>query len=151
MKRYTKILVPLFAISEMLTIAVSAYIAVYLRHGVESTPSSVHEAILFISVALWPILSGATGYYKDRRTRKFFRIFVHLTSQWFVISSILFAYLVLDKSDISRLSFSLFLILGYISLILIGQLRHHFLVRIRTRGMNQRAVIFVGEEHQHSE
>jgi putative colanic acid biosysnthesis UDP-glucose lipid carrier transferase len=135
----------------MLTIAVSAYIAVYLRHGVESTPSSVHEAILFISVALWPILSGATGYYKDRRTRKFFRIFVHLTSQWFVISSILFAYLVLDKSDISRLSFSLFLILGYISLILIGQLRHHFLVRIRSRGMNQRAVIFIGQKRQHSD
>jgi putative colanic acid biosysnthesis UDP-glucose lipid carrier transferase len=151
LKRYSKVLVPLFAISEMLTIALSAYIAVYLRHGVESTPSSVHEAILYISVALWPILSGVTGYYKDRRTRKFFKTFAHLTFQWFVISSILFAYLVLAKSDISRLSFLIFLILGYISLILTGQLRHHFLVRIRTRGMNQRAVIFIGQEQQHSD
>jgi putative colanic acid biosysnthesis UDP-glucose lipid carrier transferase len=150
LKRYTKVLVPLFAISEMLTIALSAYIAVYLRHGIESMPSSVHEAILFISVALWPLLSGATGYYKDRRTRTFFRTFAHLTLQWFVITSILFAYLVLAKSDISRLSFSLFLIFGYISLIVTGQIRHYFLVRIRTRGMNQRAVIFIGQEHQHS-
>ena len=150
MKRYTKVLVPLFAISEMLTIALSAFIAVYIRHGLESTPRSVHEAILFISVALWPILSGATGYYKDRRSRKFFRTFAHLTLQWFVISSILFAYLVLAKSDVSRLSFSLFLIFGYISLIVTGQFRHYFLVRIRTRGMNQRGVIFIGLEHQHS-
>jgi len=151
LKRYTKVLVPLFAISEMLTIALSAYIAVNLRHGVESMPSSVHEAILFISVALWPILSAATGYYRDRRTRKFFRIFAHLTIQWFVISSVLFAYLVLAKSDISRLSFSLFLILSYSSLIFTGQIRHHFLVRIRSRGMNQRAVIFIGLEYQRSE
>ena len=150
MKRYTKVLVPLFAISEMLAIAMSALIAVYLRHGVESEPSSVHEAVLFISVALWPLLSSATGYYKDRRTRNFFRTFAHLTLQWFVISSILFAYLVLAKSDISRLLFSLFLIFGYFSLIITGQVRHYFLVRIRTRGMNQRAVIFVGQEHQHS-
>jgi putative colanic acid biosysnthesis UDP-glucose lipid carrier transferase len=150
LKRYTKILVPLFAISEMLTIALSAYIAVFLRRGIDSVPISVHEAILFISVALWPILSGATRYYKDRRTRRFFRTFAHLTLQWFVISSILFAYLVMAKSDISRLSFSLFLILGYISLIVTGQIRHHFLVRIRTRGMNQRGVIFIGLEHQHS-
>jgi putative colanic acid biosysnthesis UDP-glucose lipid carrier transferase len=150
LKRYTKVLVPLFAISEILTIALSAYIAVYLRHGLESRPSSVHEAILFISVALWPILSGATGYYRDRRTQKFFRTFAHLTLQWFVISSILFAYLVLAKSDISRLSFSLFLIFGYISLIITGQIRHYFLVRIRTRGMNQRDIIFIGQEYQHS-
>jgi putative colanic acid biosysnthesis UDP-glucose lipid carrier transferase len=134
----------------MLTIALSAYIAVYLRHGIESMPSSVHEAILFISVALWPILCGATGYYKDRRSRKFFRTFAHLTLQWFVISSILFAYLVLAKSDISRLSFSLFLIFGYISLTVTGQIRHYFLIRIRSKGMNQRAVIFIGQQHQHS-
>ena len=135
----------------MLTIALSAFIAVYIRHGLESTPRSVHEAILFISVALWPILSGATGYYKDRRTRKFFRTFAHLTLQWFIISSILFAYLVLAKSDISRLSFSFFLTFGYLSLIVTGQTRHYFLIRIRTRGMNQRAVIFLGREHQYSE
>jgi len=134
----------------MVAIALSAYTAVYLRHGIESTPSSVHEAILFISVALWPILSSATGYYKDRRNRKFFSTFVHLTLQWFLISFTLFAYLVLAKSDVSRLSFSLFLIFGYISLIVTGQFRHYFLVRIRTRGMNQRAVIFIGLEHQHS-
>lgn len=150
MKRYTKVLVPLFAISEMLTIALSAYIAVYIRHGVESIPSSVHEAILFISVVLWPILGSATGYYKDRRNRKYFHSFAHLTLQWFVISFILFAYLVLAKSDISRLEFSVFLALSYISLIISGQIRHYFLVRIRTRGMNQRAVIFIGQENQHS-
>jgi putative colanic acid biosysnthesis UDP-glucose lipid carrier transferase len=150
LKRYTKVLVPLFAISEVLTIALSAYIAVYLRHGLESTPSSVHEAILFISVALWPILGSATGYYKDRRNRKYFHSFAHLTLQWLVISFTLFAYLVLAKSDISRLEFSGFLILSYIALIITGQVRHYFLIRIRTRGMNQRAIIFIGQEDQYS-
>lgn len=134
----------------MLTIAVSANIAVYLRHGLESTPSSVHEAILFISVILWPIMGSVTGYYKDRRTRKYFASFAHLTLQWFFISFILFAYLVLAKSDISRISFSAFLILSYILLIITGQIRNYFLIRIRTIGMNQRAVIFIGNEHQYS-
>lgn len=150
MKRYTKVLVPLFALSEMVTIALSAYIAVYIIHGVESSSSSVHEAILFISVVLWPILGSTTGYYKDRRTRNYFWSFAHLTIQWFIISFILFAYLVLAKSDISRLSFSTFLTLSYILLIVTGQIRHIFLVRIRSRGMNQRAVIFIGQEHQHA-
>jgi putative colanic acid biosysnthesis UDP-glucose lipid carrier transferase len=134
----------------MLLIALSAYIAVYLRHGLESSPQFVHEAILFISVALWPILGGATGYYKDRRTRKYSHSLAHLTLQWFVVSFSLFAYLVLAKSDISRLSFTTFLTLSYFLLIIAGQVRHYFLVRIRTKGMNQRAIIFIGLENQHS-
>ena len=150
MKRYTKVLVPLFAFSEMLTIAMAAFIAVYLRHGIESTPRTVHEIILFIAVVLWPILGSATGYYRDRRTRKFFNSFVHLTLQWFVISFILFAYLVLAKSDISRLSFSLFLSFGYVFLIINDRVRHVFLVRIRSRGMNQRTLAFIGFENEYS-
>ncbi len=150
MKRYTKVLVPLFALSEMLLISLSAYIAVYLRHGLESSPRSVHEAILFISVALWPIMGSATGYYRDRRTRKYVHSFAHLTFQWFVVSFSLFAYLVLAKSDISRLSFTTFLTLSYILLIFAGLIRHLFLIRIRTRGMNQRVVVFIGQDKQHS-
>jgi putative colanic acid biosysnthesis UDP-glucose lipid carrier transferase len=134
----------------MLLIALSAYIAVYVRYGTHTSQESVHEAILFISVALWPILAGATGYYKDRRTRKYFQSFAHLTVQWFIVSFSLFAYLVLAKSDISRITFSLFLTLSYLLLILAGQIRHFFLVRIRTRGMNQRAVIFIGQKKQHT-
>ena len=134
----------------MLLIALSAYIAVYLRHGPNSPPQSVDDAILFISVALWPILSAATGYYKDRRVRKYSHSFAHLTIQWFVVSSSLFVYLVLAKSDISRLSFTIFLMFSYFTLIFAGQIRHFFLIRIRSRGMNQRAAIFIGQDYQHT-
>ena len=134
----------------MMIIALSAYIAVYLRHGLESTPDSVQESILFISVALWPVLGSATGYYKDRRTRKYSQSFVHLTLQWLVISFILFAYLVLAKSDISRLTFSLFLSLTYLLLIITGQIRHYFLLKIRTRGMNQRTIAYIGFQKEYS-
>ena len=150
MKRYTKVLVPLFAISEMIVIAFAAYIAMYIRQGLGSPSIMVPETILFISVALWPLLGSVTGYYKDIRTRKFFRSFVHLTIQWYVISFILLAYLMLAKMDVSRLSFSLFLIIGYVLLIISGHIRHQFLVKIRTRGMNQRTIGFFGYENQHS-
>lgn len=150
MKRYTKVLVPLFAISEMLAIALSAYIAVYVRYGEESTPSTIHEAILLISVVLWPILGSATSYYKDRRTRRYSLSFAHLTLQWFVISFILFAYLVLAKSDISRLTLSLFLFQGYVFLAITSIIRHQFLVKIRTRGMNQRTLAYIGFDQEYS-
>jgi len=150
LKRYTKVLIPIFVLSEMLSIALAAFFAVYLKHGPESYPSGVHEIILFISVGFWPLLGGATGFYKDRRIGSAFRFHAHLTIQWFVISFILFAYLVLAKSDISRLSFSIFLTLGYLLLIITGNIRHQFLVKIRERGMNQRMLAFVGPEHQES-
>ena len=150
MKRYAKVLVPLFAISEMIAIVFAAYLAVYIRYGFGSFPNIVHENVLYISAVLWPSLASASGYYKDRRTRKFINTFSHLTIQWFFISFILFAYLVLAKLDVSRLSFSLFLILSYFLLIVSGRIRHQFLEKIRTRGMNQRSIGFIGIEKQYS-
>lgn len=148
MKRYTKILVPLFAIFEMLAIALAAYIAITIRYGSDLHPTTIHETILFISVGMWPILSSATSYYKDRRTWSFSRLLGHLSVQWFAISFILFAYLVLTKSDISRLTFSTFLTLGYIFLIISSRFRYIFLINIRKRGMNQRRIVFVGQQDQ---
>jgi len=134
----------------MIAIAFAAFLVVYIRHGVGSFPSIVHENILFISVALWPTLASTSGYYKDRRVRKFISTFAHLTIQWFFTCFILLAYLVLAKLDVSRLSFSLFLILSYFLLIVSGRIRHQFLVKIRTRGMNQRTIGFIGMEKQYS-
>ncbi|MBT7790775.1 MAG: sugar transferase, partial [Calditrichaeota bacterium] len=151
MKRYSRILVPIFAIIEMLAIALAATIGFYLRHGAEAYPSNTHEAILLISLGLWPILGGLSGYYKDRRTRKYFNSFAHLTILWFLISFFLLSYLVLAKSDISRLSFVYFLTLAYGLLIVAGLIRHQFLINIRSRGRNQRLIGFIGPEVQLSE
>ena len=136
---------PLFAIIEILAIALAAYIAVYFRHGPEGFSGTIHETILFISVILWPLIGSSTAYYKDRRIGNFGRIFSHLTLQWLVISFALFAYLVMAKSDISRISFSIFLTLGYTLLLASSWTRYRFLISIRSRGMNQRTLAFIGQ------
>ena len=132
----------------MLAIALAAYIAITIRHGSELHPTIIHETILFISVGMWPLLSSATSYYRDRRTWNFSRLLAHLSAQWFAISFVLFAYLVLTKSDISRVTFSTFLSLGYLFLIISSRLRYLFLSNIRKRGMNQRRIVFVGLQEQ---
>ncbi len=134
----------------MLAIAISAVIAVYLRHEAASSTIILHEAVLFISVALWPLLGLASSYYKDRRTRNFYTNFVHLTVQWSTLSFMLFAYLVLAKSEISRLLLSYFLILAYLLLIISSAIRHEFLRKIRTRGMNQRIIAYIGLDQGYS-
>lgn len=151
MKRYSKYLVPLFALSEMLAIGIAAYIAVFIRYGTESLPPTINETILFISVALWPLLSGATGYYRDRRTWSSIKSLAWLTFQWLIISFILFAYLVLTKADISRLTFTSFLILAYVLLFLSNRIRYLFLKKIRSRGMNQRSIIYVGLDNDYEQ
>lgn len=150
MKKYSKVLVPLFAVSEILAIAMAAYIAVFLRYGIEPNIRFVNGNILLISVVMWPVLASASGYYRDRRTRTFFGSISHLTIQWTVTSFFLLAYLVLTKSDISRLTFSLFLILGHVFLTVISIIRHQFLVKIRTRGMNQRIIAYIGFDEEYS-
>jgi len=132
----------------MLAIALASILGFYLRHGDEAFPSNTHEIILLVSVGLWPILGGLSGYYKDRRTRKYFNSFAHLTILGFLISFILMAYLILAKSDISRLSFVYFLTLAYGLLIVAGMIRHQFLINIRSKGRNQRLIGFIGPEVQ---
>ncbi len=149
MKRYSKILVPLFALFEILAIFLAAYFAFYFHHTIEIRWNSLHETLLILSVLIWPIISSGTGYYRDRRTWSSVKLWTHLTLQWLFISFVLFVYLVLAKSDISRFSFSLFLALGYIFLGISLRIRYLFLKQIRSRGMNQRTIVFIGQEKQY--
>jgi len=148
LKRYSKVLIPVFAFSEMLAIALAALVANYFRHGSFYSFNGYDEIIPIIAILAWPLLGSSTGYYKDRRTLNFLDSFTHLTLQWLGISFILFTYLVMAKVDVSRLSFATFLTLAFILLIISSRVRHHFLIRIRRRGMNRRTLLFVGAMEQ---
>ncbi|NQV14266.1 exopolysaccharide biosynthesis polyprenyl glycosylphosphotransferase [bacterium] len=151
MKRYTKYLIPFFALSETFAIVFIGILTHYFPHAQALTPNTTYTNIVMFAAILWPAVAGFFGYYRDRRTWSLAGSFIQITLQWVIVSFLIFLALVLLKSDVSRLSLTLFLISGYLGLIALNRLRFWFLTRIRSKGRNQRIITFVGNKSECSQ
>ena len=127
---------------------ISAYLALIKPPDYFPVPTREYFQIVILGSFLWLVITSSFSYYKDKRTHSFSQSLFQFTGQWVLVSFLIFAYLVLSKSDISRLSLVLFLIYGYILLLLSNRVRLSFLNRIRRRGLNQRLLVFVGTKEQ---
>ena len=148
MKRYTKYLIPFFALSESLALIIIGLLSHYIPHRPETSPSNTFVIVVLATAVLWPVISGFFGYYRDRRTWTLTRSFIQIALQWVIVSFLIFSGLVLLKYDISRFSLTLFLTIGFLTLYGLSRVRYLFLVRIRIRGLNQRRITFVGNEFE---